>query len=259
MRRDAILSLQSLSLQIADKRLCSQLSLSLQAGTSLGILGRNGTGKTTLLHALVRLHKPHSGHIRLADKPLEQWSQRELACLAGILFQHNLDAMPISVGELVLMGRHPHHTSFWNDSTEDKEAASAALTAMGMNDFARRQLSTLSGGERQRVALAMLLCQNPRLYLLDEPSNHLDIAFQIRSLEIFQQKIRDNGAALCMATHDINLAARFCDTVLLLLGDGHSLYGQTEQVLTETNLAKAYDCEIRKVSDGSGRNYFFPA
>lgn len=259
MSGDPILSLQSLSLQIAGKQLCNQLSFSLQTGTSLGILGRNGTGKTTLLHALIRLHKPQSGHIRIGGKALEQWPQRELACLTGILFQNSLDEMPASVEELVLMGRHPHNTGSWTDSAEDLERVGEALAAMDMSRFARRQLNTLSGGERQRVALAMLLCQNPRLYLLDEPSNHLDIAFQIRSLEVFQQKIRHAEAALCMATHDINLAARFCDEILLLLGDGHSLYGQTSQILTEENLAKAYDCDIRKLCDDSGRYFFFPA
>lgn len=254
-----ILSLHELSLSIADRRLCHQLTLQLPAGQCLGILGQNGTGKTTLLHTLMRLREPDAGKIELCQRALAQWSREELATHLGILFQNSHDAMPATVLEIALMGRHPHLANWQWESDEDIAMAREALAALGIAGLENRDIQSLSGGERQRLAIATLLTQRPRLFLLDEPGNHLDIAFQVQSLQLLRGHVQTHRAALCMATHDINLAARYCDQILLLTGDGECVMGTAAEVLTSSNLSQAYECEIRSVSIENGRQIFFPA
>ena len=129
---------------------------------------------------------------------------------------------------------------------------------MQLGDFLTRDVSGLSGGERQRVAIAALLTQSPELYLLDEPSNHLDISFQIKTLQILSDIVLKERRAMLMATHDINLAARFCDRILLLMGNGQHLEGPVNEVLTESALSRAFQFDIQKISH-QGHFLFFPA
>jgi iron complex transport system ATP-binding protein len=245
-----------LSISVAGRKLCSGLNLLVKPGECLGILGQNGTGKTTLLHTLMNFLRPDSGDIELCDRDLHAWSKKELATLLGILFQNNTDIMPATVLETVLLGRHPHLADWQWESAADVSIAMEALAAMNLDRLAEREISSLSGGERQRLSLAMLLTQQPRLYLLDEPGNHLDIAFQLQSLNLLQTRIRKNQSGLCIATHDVNLAARFCDKILLLMGDGGHLLGQASEVLRAETLSLAYACEIQEV-EFDGRRVFF--
>ena len=157
-----------------------------------------------------------------------------------------------------MIGRHPHLADWQWEDAQDEKIARDALAAMGIADFAQREVNTLSGGERQRLAIAMLLTQQPRLFLLDEPGNHLDIAFQVQSLSLLRAHVLEQRAGLCMATHDINLAARYCDQILLLLGNGEFVLGSCAQVLTSQHLSRAYGCEIRRI-ELEGRTVFFPA
>jgi iron complex transport system ATP-binding protein len=245
-----------LSLSVAGRTLCNGLNLQIKPGECLGVLGQNGTGKTTLLHTLMNFLAPDSGSIELCDRDLHAWSKKELATVLGILFQNNTDIMPASVLETVLLGRHPHLADWQWESAADVDIAMQALVAMNLDALTKREINSLSGGERQRLSLALLLTQQPRLYLLDEPGNHLDIAFQLQSLNLLQTHIRRNRAGLCMATHDINLAARFCDKILLLMGDGSHLLGPASAVLRAETLSLAYACEIHEV-EFDGRRVFF--
>jgi len=254
---NAILETEALRLEIAGQRICESLSLQLHAGECLGVLGQNGTGKTTLLHTLAGLRPAQGGNILLQGRSLNAWSRKALATQLGVLFQSSSDNMPASVEETVLMGRHPHLPDWQWESAEDRAAARAALQAVNLDALAARDVNTLSGGERQRLALAMLLAQQPQLYLLDEPGNHLDIAFQVRSLQVLREHLDKQQAAMCMATHDINLAARFCDRILLLTGNGEPRLGLTQDILTPDTLSQAYGCRMGVVSAG-GRQVFFP-
>jgi iron complex transport system ATP-binding protein len=252
-----ILEIRDLRLEIAGQRICKSLSLQLQAGECLGVLGQNGTGKTTLLHTLARLRPVQGGEILLRGQSLNAWSRKALARQLGVLFQSSTDSMPASVEETALMGRHPHLPDWEWESADDVAVARTALKAVNLDSLLTRDVNTLSGGERQRLALAMLLAQEPQLYLLDEPGNHLDIAFQVKSLQLLREQLVQHNAALCMATHDINLAARFCDRILLLRGDGEPLIGATRDVLTPETLSHAYGCSIGVVNAGS-RQVFYP-
>lgn len=147
----------------------------------------------------------------------------------------------------VLLGRHPHVQTLLRDDPADIEIAKKVLNDLDLEEFSERQVDTLSGGERQRLALAMLMAQTPRLFLLDEPSNHLDVAFQVKLLSVLEKRMAEQSASLLMATHDINLAARFCDKIILLTRDGGILTGSRQEVLTDENLSEAYDCPIRSI------------
>ena len=252
-----ILQVNKLSLEVAGRVLCQDLNLHIDAGECVALLGQNGTGKTTLLHTLFGFRRPAAGNILLCAKPTGQWSKKELAQLMGLLFQHMNDEMPSTVLETALLGRHPHLSTWRWDSSEDIALARQSLAAVDLLPFAEHEVATLSGGERQRLAMAMLLVQNPRLYLLDEPGNHLDIAFQIRTLALLKQQIAATGSALCMATHDINMAARFCDQVVLLLGNGEHAVGTADEVLTPELLRKAFNCDIHRIRH-EGRWFYFP-
>lgn len=254
-----ILETNALDLSIAGNPVCQQLDLRLHSGQCLGILGQNGTGKTTLLHSLMRFRPVDSGSIWLCQRPLQEWSIRQLATHLGILFQSSHDAMPATVLETAMMSRHPHLAEWQWEAEADMRIAKDALQALGIDAMADRDVSTLSGGERQRLAIASLLTQQPRLFLLDEPGNHLDIAFQIEALSLLRKHVLTRDAALCMATHDMNLAARYCDQILLLLGGGRTLLGPTADILTAANLSIAYGCEIRQIEVEQGRQIFFPA
>ena len=254
----ATLELQALELQIGGKLICKNLNLKMEENERWGLLGKNGAGKTTLLHSILGLRPHTSGNILIDGENLASLSRMELAAKLGILFQQDLAAMPVTVFETVMLGRHPHVQSLLRDNPEDVAIARSALTAFELDELSEREVDTLSGGERQRLSLAMLLAQTPQIFLLDEPNNHLDVAFQVKLLSILEQKISENSACLLMATHDINLAARYCDRIILLKDEGEFLLGSSDEILTEENLSAAYNCPIKSLS-GEDCRLFYPA
>ena len=239
------------------KTVVTGLNLALQPGERLVLLGRNGIGKTTLLHTLAGLRAPDAGELLLAGKTYEEHGPRGAARLRGLLPQHQGDAFAASVLETVLIGRHPHCSRWDWESAADEAIARDALAAVQLADLAERSIHTLSGGERQRVALATLLAQQPALYLLDEPLAHLDLNHQIAVLEGMSRRVRDERAALVMVLHDINLAARYGDRALLLHGDGEHALGAVETVLDAPRLSRLYGHPLRVIEDG-GRRWFVP-
>ncbi len=249
---------RGLAVSIGGQTVVRDFDLALQAGECLAILGRNGAGKTTLLHTLAGLRPADAGQVELAGETYARLGPHRAARGRGLLLQHQGDAFPASVLETVLVGRHPHLSRFAWEGAEDGRIARAALAAVGMSEFAEREVHTLSGGERQRVAIAALLAQRPQVYLLDEPLAHLDLNHQIAILGLFNKLARQEGAAVAVVLHDVNLAARFCDQALLLFGDGrYSVSGIAEQ-LDEARLGELYGHPMRAVPDGA-RRWFMPA
>jgi len=230
-----MLSAENLTLSVPGKMLCRGLSLSVQPGECWAILGCNGSGKTTLLHALSGLKPPAEGQIALAGKPLHDYPRRELAREIGVLLQDESQGFWGTVLEYVQLGRHPH-------GDEDREAALAALQRSGVAEFAERHLATLSGGERQRVRIAQLLAQAPRLHCLDEPLQHLDLRHQAEMMALFRELAQRDGGAVVMVLHEPWWAVRYCTHALLLFGDGQTLGGAAQVVLTGENLEKLYGC-----------------
>jgi len=249
--RPPVLGAERLVIEVGRHRVCRDLDFTLQPGDTLVILGRNGAGKSTLLHTLAGLREPAAGVVLLSGQPYAAWPRGHEACLRGLLAQIQPDFFSATVLETALVGRHPYLGRWDWEGPEDEAIALAALDTMGLAGFAGRQVPTLSGGERQRLAIATLLVQQPRLYLLDEPLAHLDLHHQVAVLDHFRD-LAATGAGVVMVLHDINLAARYASHVLLLDGEGGHVVGPASRVLTVERLSAAFGHPLRAVADGDG-------
>jgi iron complex transport system ATP-binding protein len=248
------LACTQLTVEVAGRALVRQLDLTIASGTLTAILGRNGAGKTMTLHTLAGLRAPAHGSVTLDGELLANWPRRALARKLGLLMQTTEDPFPSSVLDSVLVGRHPH-IDFWRwESEADRAIARAALAAVALEELAERDVDTLSGGERRRVALATLLAQNPDVFLLDEPINHLDPHHQLDVLKLLREKAQA-GRMVVMSLHDAGLAARFSDHALLLFGNGDWLSGPTSEVLTPQTMTKLYGVAVREISWAGGRTF----
>jgi iron complex transport system ATP-binding protein len=237
------LAAEALRIRAGTRLLVDELTLQLQRGEFLAILGRNGSGKSRTLHTLAGLDAPAGGRVLLEGRPLQQLRRREIARRLGLLPQDREDSLALTALESVSLGRHPH-LDFWRpDSAADLAVSRDALERVGLADCAARPLTTLSGGEQRRVAIAALLAQQPQVYLLDEPSNHLDPQHQIGILRLFRS-LCDAGASVIATLHDPTLAARYADRVLLLHGDGRSQLGATAALVDGARLSELYQTPI---------------
>lgn len=250
-----LLAVQGLDVVIAGRTLVQDLDLTLRGGETLAILGRNGSGKTSLLHTLADLRTPAAGSIMLCGRPYAEHAPRAAAHLRGLLVQTHSDAFPASVLETALVGRHPHLGRWAWEGVEDERIALAALAAVGLAGLEGREVHSLSGGERQRLAMATLLTQQPLLYLLDEPLAHLDLNHQIVMLKLIKRQAAECQAGFMVALHDMNLALRYCQRALLLYGDGRWKEGLSAEILTGENLSELYGHSLRELADGPFR-YF---
>jgi iron complex transport system ATP-binding protein len=254
MNEGTVLAARGLTVTIAGIVVCRGLDLSVERGQCWAILGRNGAGKTTLLHTLAGLHAPDAGAIALDGRPMEAMPVREIARIRGLLTQDDTDAFGATVLETAMIGRHPYLSRWQWEGAEDLRIARDSLESMDLADAAQRDVRTLSGGERRRAALAALLTQQPGLLLLDEPSSHLDLAHQLAVLRRLTALARDRGSALIMVLHDVNLARRFCDHVLML-EHGTATAGAAAELLTADRLSKVYGVALRTL--GQGEDVFF--
>lgn len=252
-----LLETKSLTARIAATLVCQDLDFTVNAGDKWGILGVNGVGKTTLLHTLAGLHTPSSGEIYYAGKVLSDISNRQRAKFRSILFQDKSDPFPATVLESVLIGRHPFIGHWQWESSQDIDIARQNISKMELSDREQQLVNTLSGGERQRVAIATLLSQQTKLLLLDEPTSHLDLKRQMKVMGMFSQKIDSEQTASIMILHDLNIASRFCNKILMLFGDGKTMQGSCSDMLTSERLNELFDYPIEQMNKG-GKVVFVP-
>jgi iron complex transport system ATP-binding protein len=252
-----VLSAHGIEVAVGARRLVAGLSLEFHPGEFVAILGRNGSGKTLTLHTLAGLRRPPAGEVYLDGVAMESLSRRAVALRLGLLAQDVEESFVTTALEAVLVGRHPHLKLWQWESAEDERIARAALTAVDLEDFAGRRTDTLSGGELRRVAVAALLTQEPWVFLLDEPSNHLDPAHQLGILGLFRE-LCAAGKTVIATLHDPTVAARFADRVLLLHGDGRWAEGPASELLTAERLSELYLAPMLEL-EKDGRRIFVNA
>jgi len=245
-----LLEAVNLDIVIGDRCLCRQLNWRVMAGESWAVLGRNGAGKTTLLTSLAGLRRPAAGNILVGGRPIGSLPLRDLALLRGYLPQQSHDPFASTVLETVLVGRHPHLGRWDWESRADSRIAADALAQVGLAGFAERDVQTLSGGERQRLGVALLLAQQPSLFLLDEPLAHLDLNHQVALMELLVRQAQA-GAATIAVLHDPGFAARYCRNALLLFGDGDWLAGPARDIISAENLSRLYGHPLLRIDTGS--------
>ena len=238
----ALLRAEAISAVLGGRSVVSQVTLTARPGETVGLIGPNGAGKTTLLRVLAGLTAPSSGHVWLGGKPLAGMKPAERARRIAYMPQF-AERHPFTALEAVLMGRYPHLGRFEIEGSQDLEAAFAAMRRTGTEPLAGRQLDTLSGGERQRVLLARALAQRADVLLLDEPTAALDLRHRLIAMEIIREEVAARDALAVTALHDLSLAGRYCDR-LVLLSDGRVLAaGTPAEVLTEENLRASFGVE----------------
>lgn len=228
------------------------VSFALRGGEVLGLLGRNGAGKTTLLRAAAGALEPARGDVRLAGRRLSAHSRRELARAIAVVPQDLHVPFPFRAGQLVLMGRAPHQPLFGFDGRRDVSRALQAMERMGIRALADRPIFELSGGERQLVMFARALAQEPELLLLDEPTAFLDLRHRLEVLQVVRE-LAGSGRSALVVSHDIGLAARACDRLLLLAEGRVAATGPPREVLTPDVLRRVFgiEAELVPAPDGS--------
>jgi iron complex transport system ATP-binding protein len=250
----ATLACRGLAIAVPGRRLIESLDLELHGGRVLAVLGRNGAGKTSLLHALAGLRAPAAGEVLVHGRARAAHSRRDLGRLVGLLPQSSEDPFPGSVLETVLTGRHPH-IDFWGwESAEDRAQARSCLAAVGLAELSAREVATLSGGERRRLAIATLLAQDPLACLLDEPLDQLDPQHQVEVLALLRG-LAGRGRAVAFTVHDPGVAARHADDALLLHGDGRWRCGPVDAVLDAQALSALYGVNMRELRYAAGRSF----
>ena len=216
------------------------VSFQIKKGEFLSIIGPNGSGKSTLLKTLNGLYVPSSGEIELMGKNIEEYKRREIARVVSLVPQDTTLDFEFTVQEVVMMGRHPFKGRFAKEDDDDKKLVYDAMEMTNIFDLRNRLITEISGGERQRVFIAKALAQDPKIILLDEPTSHLDINHQIEILNLLRKMNVENGLTIVLVIHDIDLASRYSDRILLLKKGEVVSLGTPEQVVTSENIRSTY-------------------
>jgi len=219
------------------------VSFVVPSGGFFGIIGPNGSGKSTLLRLMSGFARPWRGQIEIGGRAVARIPRRDLGRLVAVVPQETAVSFPYTVTEMVLLGRTPHLSGFAFEGDDDLRIAREAMERTSVTHLADRVFSELSGGERQRVVLARALAQRPSLLLLDEPSAFLDIRHEVEIYDLLRE-LHEGGITVVIVLHDLNLAALYCERLLLLCDGRVRCCGPASEVLTYRNLTEAYGTEI---------------
>jgi len=215
------------------------ITMDVPPGALYAVLGPNGSGKSTLMRALLGLIRPFSGITMVGGRETGRWGRRELARTVGAVAQNEHLAFPLSVRDFVSMGRYPHLGALRTEGPEDREAVQTALERCDVSELSNRDVMTLSGGELQRVRIARALAQEPTALVLDEPTASLDVRHEMSIFQLLRSS-SDRGMTVLVITHNMNLAARFSDRILLLDGGRVAAEGGVDEVFREDILKRVY-------------------
>lgn len=239
-----LFELESASFGIGGRTLLEPLTLALPSQEIVGLIGHNGSGKSTLLKLLARHLQLSGGTIRFKGRLLSEWGNREFARKVAYLPQHPPPAAGMLAKELVALGRYPWHGALGRFGPVDREKVDDAIDLTGVASLADRLVDTLSGGERQRVWLAMLMAQDPECLLLDEPISALDINHQIEVMSLVRRLSHDRQMSVIVVLHDVNVVARFCDSVVALQSGTMITSGTAAHIMIPDELKRIYGIDM---------------
>ncbi len=250
------LKMENARVELGERDVLKGVSASFQSGALTGVIGPNGAGKTTLLRALAGLLPAKTGNISLDGEPIESFDRKETARRVGYLAQKQEIAFPFRVDETVMMGRYPHQGRLSPETEADREAVDASLRDVDAADLSRRAINELSGGELQRVLIARTLAAQTPVLLLDEPFANLDVRHCLDILAILRAQARE-GRTVVVSVHDLNLAHRFCDHLLLLHQGEILISGNPRSVLKPEFIEQAFEvrAQILSVNGGEERHF----
>lgn len=237
---DPVISIKGVSFSYVEENVLTGINADFFSGRIYGILGANGSGKTTMLDMLCGILSPLEGEILLYNKRVGEWKKRELARQVALVPQEFSIPFEFSVRQVVEMGRHPWLNRFESMSERDKEIVTRAMEELDVLFLAGRIITQLSGGEKQRVVTARALAQTPRVMILDESTSNLDIMHTISILNVLKRRVRNDGLTVIAAMHDINIAAMFCDELLFLKGGSVISSGAVDDVITVHMIERTY-------------------
>ena len=247
------LTLADVTVAVGSVEICSEVSLVVESGQVVGIVGPNGSGKTTLLRAAYRMLRPRLGQVIVGEDDLWELQPLEAARRIAVVVQEPRTDFEFTVREVVAMGRSPYQTAFARESSRDRQRVDDALAQVDIAALATRSFSTLSGGEKQRALIARSLVQEARVLILDEPTNHLDIRYQLEVLDL----VRDVGVTTLISIHDVNLAAEYCDFIVVLQGGRIRAAGPVETVLVPEVLEPVFGVRVERVARAGGRDLYW--
>lgn len=237
-----ILDVQQLSKSYSDKNIFSNLNWTVERGQFWGIIGPNGCGKSTLLRLLSGVEKLDEGQIRLEGQPIQSYTRKELAQRIAVLQQDGVPPLSYTVKAVIEMGRFPFQSWLGKEqNTQNSNVVEEILELLDLRELASTPLHLLSGGQRQRVALGKVMAQQPKLVLLDEPTTFLDLRYQMQFMELIARWQREQGLTVIAVMHDLNLAALFCEQLLLLSQNGIYAQGAPIDVLSSEVIASIFD------------------
>ena len=230
------LKVSDLTWSVGDKEIVSNVSLEINKGEFIGLIGPNGCGKSTLLKNIYRVLTPDAGTILLDDENIGGMGSKELARKMSVMIQENTVEFDMNVLDMVMLGRYAHKKMLGSMSKEDFEIARAALKEVGMADYEERTYLSLSGGEKQRILIARVLAQKADFIILDEPTNHLDIQYQFQIMDI----LKAQNVTVFSSIHDLNIAAYYCDRIIVMKKGKIIHFGTPEEILTPEILDELY-------------------
>ncbi|MBU1196450.1 MAG: ABC transporter ATP-binding protein [Proteobacteria bacterium] len=250
-----MLSINNLFFGYKNTNILKDISLELHKGEILSIVGPNGTGKTSLLKCITGIHKPDCGTIMINGQDLCKMHRRNRAKSVGYVPQNSPSKFPITVFDVVLMGRRPYMT--WRPLNEDLKKVAYIIESMNLKEFALRDFDQLSGGQKQKVLLARAVAQDTDYLLLDEPTSSLDLKHQLEVLELLSSLVTENNAAVMLAMHDLNLASRFSHRIVMLNKGQIICSGTPQQVMKTENIRSVYGVEAI-IKQNNGYPYVLP-
>jgi iron complex transport system ATP-binding protein len=234
---ELILTVSNLSWHQNNKSILDDVGFTVAKGEMIGIIGPNGAGKTSLLRCILQLVSDFSGSITFKNKPLAQFSRRQLAQSMAVVAQQTLPIFSLTVFDVVRMGLLPHKNLFASDTDHDRHQIELAIEKVGLTPFADKSFSILSGGEQQRALIARALVQGAQLLIMDEPTNHLDVYYQHQIMHL----VKALDITVIMTVHDLNLAAQHCQRLLLLNKGQLIADGSPDKVLDAEVLTKVFN------------------